>query len=112
MIILPIIGVLLIVVYEELFKKHYSPSLIAFGESEELCTKKPEIKNDYAKVYLQLRDKNPNPSSFYTFSPKEAYLLEQFSTLHFFEIVRNNHRQFLDGLEELFEIYMHNLPYN
>ena len=111
-IILPIIGVLLIVVYEELFKKHYSLSLIAFGESEELCTKKPEIKNDCAKVYLQLKDKKPNPSSFYTFSPKEAYLLEQFSALHFFEILRNNHRQFLDGLEELFEIYMHNLPYN
>ena len=74
--------------------------------------KKPEIKNDCAKVYLQLRDKKPNPSSFYTFSPKEAYLLEQFSVLHFFEIVRNNHRQFLDGLEELFEIYMHNPPYN
>lgn len=26
--------------------------------------------------------------------------------------MRNNHRLFLDSLEELFEIYMHNLPYN
>lgn len=112
MIILPIIGVLLIVVYEELFKKHYSLSLIAFGESEELCTKKPEIKNDCAKVYLQLRDKKPNPSSFYTFSPKEAYLLEQFSSLSFFEIMMENYKKFLNELEELFEIYMHNLPYN
>lgn len=26
--------------------------------------------------------------------------------------MRNNHRLFLDSLEELFEIYIHNLPYN
>lgn len=48
----------------------------------------------------------------YTVNPKVAYLLEQFSSLKFFEIMRNNYRFFLDGLEELFEIYMHNLPYN
>ena len=48
----------------------------------------------------------------YSINPKEAYLLEQFSSLTFFETMRNNHRLFLDSLEELFEIYMHNLPYN
>lgn len=48
----------------------------------------------------------------YIINPKAAYLLEQFSSLEFFEIMRNNHRWFLDSLEELFEIYMHNLPYN
>ena len=48
----------------------------------------------------------------YIINPKEAYLLEQFSSLTFFETMRNNHRLFLDSLEELFEIYMHNLPYN
>lgn len=48
----------------------------------------------------------------YIINSKEAYLLEQFSSLHFFEVMRNHHRLFLDGLEELFEIYMHNLPYN
>lgn len=48
----------------------------------------------------------------YSINPKEAYLLEQFSSLQFFETMRNNYRFFLDGLEELFEIYMHNLPYN
>ncbi|WP_026472244.1 hypothetical protein [Alkanindiges illinoisensis] len=48
----------------------------------------------------------------YSINPKEAYLLEQFSSLQFFETMRNNYHLFLDGLEELFEIYMHNLPYN
>ena len=48
----------------------------------------------------------------YSINPKEAYLLEQFSSLTFFETMRNNHRLFLDSLEELFEIYMHNLPHN
>ena len=48
----------------------------------------------------------------YIINPKEAYLLEEFSSLTFFETIRNNHRLFLDSLEELFEIYMHNLPYN
>lgn len=48
----------------------------------------------------------------YIINPKEAYLLEQFSSLGFFEIMRNNYRLFLDDLEELLEIYMHNLPYN
>ena len=41
----------------------------------------------------------------YSINPKEAYLLEQFSSLTFFETMRNNHRLFLDSLEELFEIY-------
>lgn len=49
---------------------------------------------------------------YYIINPKEAYLLEQFSSLEFFEIMRTNHHLFLDGLEKLFEIYMHNLPYN
>ena len=48
----------------------------------------------------------------YRINPKVAYLLEQFSSLEFFETMRNNYHLFLDGLEELFEIYMHNLPYN
>lgn len=48
----------------------------------------------------------------YIINPKEAYLLEQFSSLEFFEVMRNNYRLFLDDLEKLFEIYMHNLPYN
>ena len=48
----------------------------------------------------------------YSVNPKAAYLLEQFSSLAFFETMRDNYRLFLDGLEELFEIYMHNLPYN
>ena len=43
----------------------------------------------------------------YRINPKVAYLLEQFSSLEFFETMRNNHRLFLDSLEELFEIYMH-----
>ena len=41
----------------------------------------------------------------YIINPKEAYLLEQFSSLTFFETMRNNHRLFLDSLEELFEIW-------
>ena len=45
-------------------------------------------------------------------SPKEIYLLEEFSSLHFFEIMRDNYHLFLDSLEELFEVYLHNLPYN
>lgn len=48
----------------------------------------------------------------YKINPKVAYLLEQFSSLEFFEIMRNNYHLFLESLEELFEIYMHNLPYN
>ena len=48
----------------------------------------------------------------YSINPKAAYLLEQFSSLAFFETMRNNYRLFLDELEELFEIYMHNLPTN
>lgn len=48
----------------------------------------------------------------YLINPKEIYLLEQFSSLDFFEVMRNNYQLFLDSLEELFEIYMHNLPYN
>ncbi|NAR19636.1 hypothetical protein GPS63_15385 [Acinetobacter haemolyticus] len=48
----------------------------------------------------------------YSVNPKAAYLLEQFSSLEFFETMRNNYGLFLDSLEELFEIYMHNLPYN
>ncbi|MEB6478440.1 hypothetical protein [Acinetobacter vivianii] len=48
----------------------------------------------------------------YEVNPKATYLLEQFSSLVFFETMRNNYRFFLDSLEELFEIYMHNLPYN
>ena len=48
----------------------------------------------------------------YSVNPKAAYLLEQFSSLVFFETMRNNYRFFLDSLEELFEIYMHNLPYS
>ena len=48
----------------------------------------------------------------YRINPKVAYLLEQFSSLEFFETMRNNYHLFLEGLEELFEIYMHNLPYN
>lgn len=45
----------------------------------------------------------------YSVNPKAVYLLEQFSSLAFFETMRNNYRFFLDSLEELFEIYMHNL---
>ena len=48
----------------------------------------------------------------YSVNPKAVYLLEQFSSLAFFETMRNNYRLFLDSLEELFEIYMHNLPYS
>lgn len=48
----------------------------------------------------------------YKINPKAAYLLEQFSSLNFFEIMRENYKKFLNELEELFEIYMHNLPYN
>lgn len=48
----------------------------------------------------------------YEVNPKAAYLLEQFSSLAFFETMRNNYGLFLDSLEELFEIYMNNLPYN
>lgn len=48
----------------------------------------------------------------YKINPKAAYLLEQFSSLNFFEIMMENYKKFLDQLEELFEIYMHNLPYN
>lgn len=48
----------------------------------------------------------------YTVNPKAAYLLEQFSSLEFFETMRNIYRLFLDVLEEVFEIYMHNFPYN
>lgn len=44
--------------------------------------------------------------------PKEVYLLEKFSSLDFFEIMRNNYHNFLTGLEELFELYIHNLPYD
>ncbi|WP_286422705.1 hypothetical protein [Acinetobacter indicus] len=48
----------------------------------------------------------------YSVNPKAVYLLEQFSSLEFFEVMYNNYRLFLESLEELFEIYMHNLPYN
>ncbi len=48
----------------------------------------------------------------YEVNPKATYLLEQFSSLAFFETMRNNYRLFLDSLEEIFEIYMHNLPYS
>lgn len=48
----------------------------------------------------------------YKINPKAAYLLEQFSSIEFFEIMRNHYSLFLESLEELFEIYMHNLPYN
>lgn len=48
----------------------------------------------------------------YKINPKAAYLLEQFSSLNFFEIMMENYKKFLDQLEELFEIYMHNLPCN
>lgn len=48
----------------------------------------------------------------YTFSPKEAYLIEQFTSLEFFEVMRSNYQKFINELEELLEIYMHNLPYN
>lgn len=48
----------------------------------------------------------------YKVNPKATYLLEQFSSLEFFEVMRNNYQLFLDSLEELFEFYMHNLPYN
>lgn len=48
----------------------------------------------------------------YKINPKAAYLLEQFSSLSFFEIMMENYKKFLNELEELFEIYMHNLPYN
>ena len=48
----------------------------------------------------------------YTFSPKEAYLIEQFTSLEFFEVMRSNYHKFINELEELLEIYMHNLPYN
>ena len=44
--------------------------------------------------------------------PKEVYLLEKFSSLDFFEIMRNNYHNFLTGLEGLFELYIHNLPYD
>ncbi|WP_368565782.1 hypothetical protein [Acinetobacter bereziniae] len=45
----------------------------------------------------------------YKINPKVAYLLEQFSSIEFFEIMRNNYSLFLESLEELFEIYMYNL---
>ena len=48
----------------------------------------------------------------YSINPKAAYLLEQFSSLAFFETMQNNYRLFLGELEELFEIYMQNLPTN
>ncbi|QFS16372.1 hypothetical protein FHP22_01905 [Acinetobacter indicus] len=48
----------------------------------------------------------------YSVNPKAVYLLEEFSSLEFFETMRNNYGLFLDSLEELFEIYMHNLPYS
>lgn len=41
----------------------------------------------------------------YEVNPKATYLLEQFSSLAFFETMRNNYRFFLDSLEELFEIW-------
>lgn len=48
----------------------------------------------------------------YTFSPKEVYLIEQFTSPEFFEVMRSNYQSYINELEELFEIYMHNLPYN
>lgn len=45
----------------------------------------------------------------YSVNPKAVYLLEQFSSLEFFAVMYNNYRLFLESLEELFEIYMHNL---
>ena len=48
----------------------------------------------------------------YSINPKAAYLLEQFSSLAFFETMQNNYRLFLGELEELFEIYMQNLSIN
>lgn len=72
----------------------------------------PEIRSEWEKVYWLLHDNEFQPIMNYIIHAKEAYLLEQFSSLHFFEVMRSHHRLFLNVLEELFEIYMNNLPYN
>ncbi|ENW97239.1 hypothetical protein [Acinetobacter dispersus] len=48
----------------------------------------------------------------YSVNPKAVYLLEEFSSFAFFENMRNNYGLFLDSLEKLFEIYVHNLTYD
>lgn len=44
--------------------------------------------------------------------PQEVYLFEQITKIEFFENMRHYHRLFLDALEELLQMYMHNLPYD